>query len=166
MDCHIENGLRFLCFLMKIGCGLHTCILYKADQWSLKYLKCRNCLVCVGRQPGAFVVQMWNKLPASILRKSTSGRHRPSATLTGRWRPDIDLRRMLTGLAFLLYKTINSSAWWMDYTRSPYKHSKIICFLSVLIQGIIHYVSAIIMERKLITDFNHKGVYMRTFSTN
>ena len=39
--------------------------------------------------------------PASILRKSTSGHYRavigPSATLTGRWRPDIDLRRMLTG---------------------------------------------------------------------
>ena len=37
--------------------------------------------------------------PVSILRKSISGRHRPvrSATLTGRWRPDVDLRRMLAG---------------------------------------------------------------------
>ena len=39
--------------------------------------------------------------PASILRKSTSGRHRPvsypDGPMTGRWRPDIDLRRMLTG---------------------------------------------------------------------
>ena len=29
----------------------------------------------------------------------------PSATLTGRWRPDIDLRRMLTGL--LIQRTVN-----------------------------------------------------------
>ena len=27
----------------------------------------------------------------------------PSATLTGRWRPDIDLRRMLTGKANILW---------------------------------------------------------------
>ena len=27
----------------------------------------------------------------------------PSATLTGRWRPDIDLRRMLTGMLLLLH---------------------------------------------------------------
>ena len=40
--------------------------------------------------------------PASILRKSTSGVIGPSATLTGRWRPDIDLRRMLTGSMLLL----------------------------------------------------------------
>ena len=44
---------------------------------------------------GDFLRNLWScSFPASILRKST-------ATLTGRWRPDIDLRRMLTGI--LLY---------------------------------------------------------------
>ena len=36
--------------------------------------------------------------PPSILRKSTSGRHRPVSYPDGPMTPDIDLRRMLTGL--------------------------------------------------------------------
>ena len=32
----------------------------------------------------------------------------PSTTLTGRWRPDIDLRRMLTGILM----TTNRKGWW------------------------------------------------------
>ena len=37
-------------------------------------------------------------VPASILRKSTSGRHRPVSYPDGPMTPDIDLRRMLTGV--------------------------------------------------------------------
>ena len=40
--------------------------------------------------------------PVSILRKSISGRHRPvrvaDGPMTARWRPDVDLRRMLAGM--------------------------------------------------------------------
>ena len=43
----------------------------------------------------------FGSFPASILRKSTSAVIGPSATLTGRWRPDIDLRRMLTGFCII-----------------------------------------------------------------
>ena len=51
--------------------------------------------------------------PASILRKSTSGRHRPvsypDGPMTARWRPDIDLRRMLTG--FFCVKVQEGKVW-------------------------------------------------------
>ena len=42
----------------------------------------------------------------------------PSATLTGRWRPDIDLRRMLTGLPKM------SHLWWnlnISRVSNPYQ---------------------------------------------
>ena len=42
----------------------------------------------------------------------------PSATLTGRWRPDIDLRRMLTGLIHSVvsnYSVCGQQRPWSDY---------------------------------------------------
>ena len=53
-----------------------------------------------------------DETPASILRKSTSGRHRPVSypDVNGyRWRPDIDLRRMLTGTVSLASQPMFSS---------------------------------------------------------
>ena len=47
---------------------------------------------------------------ASILRKST-GRHRPVSYPDGPMRPDIDLRRMLTGIV-PIYTTAGIFVWW------------------------------------------------------
>ena len=41
----------------------------------------------------------------------------PSATLTGRWRPDIDLRRMLTGLVIIAGSTKKALPTWR---RKPF----------------------------------------------
>ena len=46
----------------------------------------------------------------------------PSATLTGRWRPDIDLRRMLTGM-YIVYKCMSStvtSTWYTNTVKELY----------------------------------------------
>ena len=43
----------------------------------------------------------------------------PSATLTGRWRPDVDLRRMLAGLHVFLWKNGENFPWIItNYTYS------------------------------------------------
>ena len=90
-----------------------------------------------GRVNNTYIIVLASQLAFYVnLHRAVIG---PSATLTGRWRPDIDLRRMLTGLvlrmdprlAKVLYCSFKCKYSWLSLSRT--RLSRITAYLEVKI---------------------------------
>ena len=111
------------------------------------------------------ILTIENAYPASILRKSISGRHRPVSYPDGPMTPDIDLRRMLTGYVYInnIYRTLLRNIEMSHMSLCPNQH-----FDDTHVTGIYMYKPEPYFSFCIMAALNDlfKRPYTYSFSTN